>query len=177
MSLFSFFVGPPPKIIYYGSALKCSPVAHGIRQIIVTSLSAGFSGIPILVLLITTMGILTFVTKARGPVQKQTVLTLLLMSFIFFICMLPSVVYFATKNMLTQEQLSSAMFRRFYMSAVQIVSLNFAVNPIIYCFSIRSFGLFIKLKLTILFAALSDIIYRRPSGVIRRYMASSGNDS
>ena len=95
------------------------------------------------VMLSTTAGLLWFVRRVRG-LNRQSVMTLVLIAIVYFISFTPYGLLVLFTNILSPGQLGSLWFVRFIRLAVVMPWFNFAANPIIYYLSIRSFGDFVR---------------------------------
>ena len=98
--------------------------------------------IPGFIILSCTIGLLIYTFRKAGKLKPGTLATNLCVSAVFLISLLPV----GMKYILASQGISNGHFTRFssYLSV-----LNFATNPIVYLFTIRSFGSFVRKSLSL----------------------------
>ena len=98
-----------------------------------------------IVLLVSTVWLLCFVRKTMGRLQKQALVTTLLISGTYFVSFIPSVLIYRAfrEYVLTDSQQNTKEFSVFYSTCQFLTLFNCAANPVLYCFTIKSYGLFV----------------------------------
>ena len=100
--------------------------------------------VPILTILITTIWLACLVKRVTGAIQRQGVLTLLLVSLVFISSYAPYFCFIIMRDSLPTELTHTIWFATFFRTTTLAVYASSAANPIIYSLSIRSFGTFVK---------------------------------
>ena len=100
---------------------------------------------PFLVVLVTTIWlILHVVTVTSSRLQKQGILTLILVSVSFFIANIPFCALFALVTINSNFILSLSWFPDINRAVIYILNINIIANPCIYYLSIASFKDFVQ---------------------------------
>ena len=97
--------------------------------------------LPMVIVTVTTLWLLRLLYKSRG-LQKQSVLTLLLISTLFFLSFVPHGIFFVLSLVFDVSQ--SAPLQHYYRFTVFIINLNSMGNAFLYYLSIASYTKFIK---------------------------------
>ena len=98
------------------------------------------------VLVVTTVWLLCFLRKKMKKLQKQAFVTTLLISSTYIISFVPyALVYKALRRfVLPESQVNSENFATFYRTSRYLTIFNCAANPVVYYFTIRSYGNFVR---------------------------------
>ena len=105
-----------------------------------------FVVLPFIIVLIS---IIWLLHKVRGVIglQKQSIVTLLLISLCYFCSFLPYAIYNILKVVFTGMQNNLAFAVHFHRFSLFMCYLNFSANPFIYIFSVKSFKTFLASSL------------------------------
>jgi hypothetical protein len=137
----------------------CSIVIHDRTLHIVTILmKICFSFIPMVCVVLTTIWMMYFVRRVSG-IQRQTVVTLLVVSAVFFVSLAPALALPVLRAVIRKP--AGRLFSILELVSPMAYSINCAANPLIYCLTIRSYGAFVKLKLTSARNHLVNLFRRR----------------
>lgn len=104
--------------------------------------SVFFILLPMIVVCIAIVWLLFYIRGVTG-LQKQSVLTLLLISSCYFGSYLPYGIYHIIKATLPNVESNIAISIHLYRFALFMLYLNFSINPLIYVFSVKSFKEFL----------------------------------
>ena len=113
-----------------------------------------FTLIPMVCVVITTI-LMLFLVKRVSGIQRQTILTLLVVSATFLFSLAPTVVFSSVTSgtLISKDEIelgtktNKTLFKILEIISSFAICINCAANPFIYCLTIRSFGAFIKIKL------------------------------
>ena len=137
-----FFVkihgGTSPDSFYFRQATyRCAPnfTDPTIRTVIPILIST-YILVPVFVVMLCTIALLRFVNRSRG-LALQSVVTILSISGIYLVSYIP----YAVDYLLETFGVKNMEFTRF---AVYVSCLNLTMNPLIYYFSVKSYGDFIR---------------------------------
>ena len=141
-----FWLCNPPQIFDYATfqcnsnfRVKCDWIVIYFALIILFG--------PFIFILVTSVWLLVYVARKRSSgLQKQGVVTIILVSVNFFISNIPFSVFFTVMAAGTDIR-KVAYFPQIYRFVVYILNLNFVSNPIIYYLSIASFKRFVDAKI------------------------------
>ena len=125
---------------YQHLTYECVPVYtdNAVRWIMVVTTTVIVILIPLFVTVVTTILLFWHIHRVRG-VQKQTIRTLLLVSTVFTVSYLPYAVTAVTQTVLVDETEFPGWFHLLYQISHNLLYLNYAANPLIYIFTIKSF--------------------------------------
>ena len=98
--------------------------------------------LPMLVVLIAIIWLLQYVRRVQG-LQKQSVITLLLISLCYFTSYLPYGGYFVIRTFFPRVASLYSVRFHYYRFALYMCYLNFSANPIIYLVSVKSYKEFL----------------------------------
>ena len=99
--------------------------------------------LPVLTVTFTTIKMIFFVKKLRG-IQKQAVMTMIAISCLFSVSLLPYGVEMTLKATINEYPKVLTTFTTF------IVFLNYTCNPVVYYFTIKSFKRFVQKHLNVM---------------------------
>ena len=134
-------------ILFQIGGIQCSTstAAHSKMVRVLTGIaSVFFVVLPLLAIIVTSIWLACIVRRVTGALQRQGVFTMLLVSSVLFLSFLPYLCVTIMRDTLPEGQSSSVWFCVLFKVATLARNVNFAANPIIYCFTIRSFGFFVK---------------------------------
>ena len=137
------------KIEYNHFTYKCAiskEPKNSYRVIFGAVLNIVFTLTPTLTIVVTTLWMIKYVMKVRG-ILKQGVVTLLVVSMVFCLSILPAVVYFILRQALSDQAKDSQWFTHLYRVVLLSIHTNSAASPLCYLITIKSFGAFVKMKL------------------------------
>ena len=99
-----------------------------------------------LVLFVSTVWLCKFVKKTTGHLHRQSLITTLLVSGTHLMSYIPSVLisHVLKRYILTNSQKDSNYFSVFYSMCQFLILFHCAINPVLYCFTVRSYGLFVR---------------------------------
>ena len=127
-----------------------------------------FGLLPIILVVVTTVWLLHFVKKVRG-LQKQSVITNIIISVVYIVAIFPYVVLQGSYIALDPEK-NKMFYEYFYRFSVFVIWINSTANPLIYYFTILSYHNFVKR----MFKCNSP---KKTATVISNKLAHSLNDS
>ena len=107
------------------------------------NLLGGIMSLLTLILTVTTLWLLFYIGKVRG-LQSQIVLTVVTVSTVYFLSYLPIMIATPLDVSIANEWSWWLYYKRF---SSYIMYTNYAANPVIYFYTIRSFGEFVRDKL------------------------------
>ena len=135
------------NVKYDYNSFKCTATQEARASVILgTLINVMFTLIPILLILVTTVWMLRYVMPLQG-IQRQGVVTLIVVSAVFFFSLLPAITYFILRQVLSETVKSAAWFSQLYRVILLAICINSAANPLCYLMTVHSFGAFIKMKL------------------------------
>jgi hypothetical protein len=114
--------------------------------------------IPMFCVIVTTIWMMYFVRRING-IQRQTVVTLVVVSAVFFLSLVPALAIAAASAIIKAP--TGRWSTILELITPVAYSINCAANPLIYCLTIRSYGAFVKLKLTSARNQLVNLFRRR----------------
>ena len=150
LSLCLFLFNPVKETIVFKAAMnKCSSqLSPGFETILQIAIGLVFVLLPTLVILFTTACLLSYLRRQRrgGELQRQGLITHLLISGIFCVAYTPAGCYNILDALLSQEEKEEDWFSAYFIFSNYIVYMNYACNPIIYLYTIQSYRHFIQMK-------------------------------
>jgi len=133
------------QVLFRAGINKCGSALPPPARMLMMVFAMMFTLLPSLLIFLTTIWLLCYVRRVRG-LQRQGVITLLLISTLFCFANAPSGSYYFFKGALTNEDKASDWFQIYFSFSMYVLYINYACNPIIYLFTIRSYRRFIRMK-------------------------------
>ena len=125
------------------SYYRCEGYFEGPANIFPFFAAVLFVVMPMLAVLVAIVWLLYYVRTAIKGLQKQSIITLLLISLCYFCSYLPYAIYHILKAVVPRIEHNVAISIHFYRFALFMCYLNFSANPFIYIFSVKSFQQFL----------------------------------
>ena len=138
------------KIVFQpaDSGYQCNSEASAgspIVKILTVVVGVLFVFLPVLTILITAIWLGALVKRVTGGIQRQSVLTLIFISLVFFISYIPLFCLGYVKRNISEERQAHLPWLPLLLQvSTLLVNVNFAANPLIYFLTIRSFSVFVK---------------------------------
>ena len=133
------------QLLFHSGINKCGSLLYPAAKVVMVVYAITFTFLPSLLIILTTIWLLCYVKRVRG-LQRQGVITLLLVSTLFCFAYAPSGSYYFFKGALTDEDKATDWFQMYFSFSIYVVYVNYACNPIVYLFTIRSYRKFIRTK-------------------------------
>lgn len=127
---------------------------------------------PMLVVVIAIIWLFYYVRKVQG-LQKQTIVTLLLISLCYFCSYLPYGVYYIMKAVVPAIESNVPISLHYYRFSLFMCYLNFSANPVIYIVTVKSYQEFLKDTCI----ATKNIVKDAKTAVTHRMWSSSSGTS
>ena len=134
-------------VLYSSASLRCLSQFYsesGPVRLLAPLVAMVFTLVPLLVIVVTTVWLIYYVAKVRG-ISRQTLLTLLCVSLTSLFSFLPTCLFYLAQELVEDSEKSAYWSRVFFRVAVQVVNVNSMANPLIYLFTVQSFGGFVKM--------------------------------
>ena len=113
--------------------------------------------LPMLVVLIAIIWLLQYVRKVQS-LQRQSIVTLLLISLCYFCSYLPYGGFFIIRTFFPHEASLRAIRFHYYRFGLYMCYLNFSANPVIYLVSVKSYKEFVMKKWNSVRGQVSEVI-------------------
>jgi hypothetical protein len=154
---------------FSNSSYRCDGTYHASSSVWwIPVYSAVFGLLPIIVVVVTTVWLLHFVKKVRG-LQKDSVITNIVVSVAYIVALFPYVVLQGSYIALDPEK-HQTFYVHFYRFSVFMMWINTTANPFIYYFTVLSYNNFVK-------RILKFRYQKKAAKVISNKMALSFNSS